>query len=107
MLLLLVFGRPAEESSSSAYFVRSLKGGRRRGLALVLALALPPLAALPLGVPAFLLAVAAPTVTALFAFVVVKRAFEGISGDVAGATGELARAVLLVALAVQLAVANG
>jgi adenosylcobinamide-GDP ribazoletransferase len=107
MLLLLVFGRPAHESSSSAYFVRSLKGGRRRGLALVLALALPPLAALPLGVPAFLLAVAAPTVTALFAFVVAKRAFEGISGDVAGATGELARAVLLVALSVQLAVANG
>ena len=107
MLLLLVFGRPAEESSSSAYFARFLKGGRRRGLALVLALALPPLAALPLGVPALLLAVAAPAAAALFALVVAKRAFEGISGDVAGATGELARAVLLVALSVQLAVANG
>src|SRR5215217_7564834 len=103
MLLLLVFGRPAEESSSSAYFARSLKGGRRRGLAL----ALPALAALPLGLPALLLAGAAPAVTALFAFVVARRAFGGISGDVAGTTGELARAVLLIALAVQLAVANG
>jgi len=107
MLLLLVFGRPAEESSSSAYFARSLKGGRRRGLALVLAVALPPLAALPLGVPALLLAGAAPAATALFALVVARRAFGGISGDVAGATGELARAMLLVALSVQLAVANG
>jgi adenosylcobinamide-GDP ribazoletransferase len=98
MLLLLVFGRPAEESSSCAYFVRSLKGGRRIGLALVLALALPPLAALPLGVPALLLAGAAPAVTALFALAVARRAFGGISGDVAGATGELARAALLVAL---------
>jgi adenosylcobinamide-GDP ribazoletransferase len=106
-MLLLVFGRPAEESSSSAYFARSLKGGRRRGLALVLALALPPLAALPLGLPALLLAGAAPAVTALFALVVARRAFGGISGDIAGASGELARAVLLVALAVQLAVANG
>src|SRR5215204_761198 len=107
MLLLLVFGRPAEESSSSAHFVRSLKGGRRRGVALVLALVLPPLAALPLGVPALLLAGAAPAATALFATASARRAFGGIGGDVVGATGELARAVLLVALAVQLAVANG
>jgi adenosylcobinamide-GDP ribazoletransferase len=100
ILLLLVFGQPARESSSSAHFVHSLKGGRRRSVALVLALALPLLATLSLGVPALLLAVAAPTVTALFALVVAKRAFGGISGDVAGATGELARAVLLVALSV-------
>ena len=100
MLLLLVFGQPTGESSSSVHFVRSLKGGRRRSVALILALALPLLAALPLGVPALLLAVAAPTVTALFAHMVAKRAFGGISGDVAGATGELARAVLLVALSI-------
>ena len=100
MLLLLVFGRPAEEASSSNHFVRSLKEGRRRGVALVFALALPPLVALPLGVPALFIALAAPVVTALFVLAVAKRAFGGISGDVSGATGELARAVLLVALSV-------
>ena len=100
MLLLLVFGRPAEEASSSNHFVRSLKEGRRRGVALVFALALPPLVALPLGVPALFIAPAAPVVTALFVLAVAKRAFGGISGDAAGATGELARAVLLVALSV-------
>jgi adenosylcobinamide-GDP ribazoletransferase len=98
MLLLLVLGRPAEEASSSNPFVRSLKEGRRRGVALVFALALPPLVALPLGVSALFIALAAPVVTALFALVVAKRAFGGISGDVTGATGELARAILLVAL---------
>jgi adenosylcobinamide-GDP ribazoletransferase len=100
MLLLLVFGRPAEEGSSSAFFVRSLKGGRVRGIALVFALALPLLVALPLGMPTLFLAVAATAVTVLFALTLAKRAFGGISGDVTGATGELARAVLLVALSV-------
>jgi adenosylcobinamide-GDP ribazoletransferase len=98
MLLLLVFGRPAEEHSSSTCFIRSLKEGSRRGIALVFALALPLLVALPLGVPTLLLAVAVPTITARFALTVANRAFGGISGDVTGATGELARAVLLVAL---------
>jgi adenosylcobinamide-GDP ribazoletransferase len=98
MLLLLVFGYPAEVSSTSAYFVRSLKGGRRRGAALAFALVLPPLVALPLGVPALFIFLAALAITVLFALAVAKRAFGGISGDVAGATGELARAVLLVSL---------
>ena len=98
MLLLLIFGHPAEESSSSAYFVRSLKGGKSRGAALAFALVLPPLVALPLGVPALFIVLAAPAITALFALAVAKRAFGGISGDVTGATGELARAVLLVSL---------
>ncbi|MBD0356410.1 MAG: adenosylcobinamide-GDP ribazoletransferase, partial [Rubrobacter sp.] len=98
MLLLLVFGRPAEEGSSSVPFVRSLKEGSRRVAALSLALALPLLVALPLGWYALLLALAAPAATASFALALAKRAFGGISGDVVGATGELARAVLLVAL---------
>lgn len=100
MLLLLVFGRPAEARSSSVYFARSLKKRNRKGVALVLALALPPLVALLLGPVAFLLALAVPVMTALFALALAKRAFGGTSGDVAGATGELARAVLLVALSV-------
>ena len=98
MLLLLVFGKTAEEGSSSVPFVRSLKEGGRRVAALSLALALPPLVALPLGWYAILLALAAPAATASFALALAKRAFGGISGDVVGATGELARAVLLVAL---------
>ena len=95
MLLLLVFGRPAERGSSSAYFVCSLKEGRRRGAALILALALPPLVALPFGPVSLLLALAAPAATVLFALVLARRTFGGISGDLAGATGELARAVFL------------
>lgn len=98
MLLLLVFGRPAGENSSSAYFVSSLEEGRRRAAALILALALPPLVALPLGPGALLVALAAPAMTAIAALALANRAFGGISGDVAGATGELARAVLLVVL---------
>jgi len=98
MLLLLVFGRPAEEGSSSVPFVRSLKEGSRRVAALSFALALPPLVALPLGWYALLLALAAPAATTSFALALAKRAFGGLSGDVVGATGELARAVLLVAL---------
>lgn len=98
MLLLLVFGRPAEEGSSSSYFVRSLKEGRRRAVALILAFALPSLVALSLGPAALLVTLAALPVTVLFALVLARRTFGGISGDVSGATGELARAVLLVAL---------
>ena len=100
MLLLLVFGRPATEDSSSAYFVRALIEGRRRAAALILALALPSLVALSLGPAALFVTLAALAATVLFALVLSRRAFEGISGDVSGATGELARAVLLVALSI-------
>jgi adenosylcobinamide-GDP ribazoletransferase len=100
MLLLLVFGKPAADSSSSAYFVRALKEGRRRVAALILGLVLPSLVALSLGPAALLVTVAALAATVLFALALAGRGFGGISGDVSGATGELARAVLLVTFSI-------
>jgi adenosylcobinamide-GDP ribazoletransferase len=97
MLLLLLFGSPAEARSSSMHFVRSLKKRSRRSAALVLALVLPLLIVVPLA-PYALLATLASLATAPLALVLAKRVFGGISGDVVGATGELARAVLLIAL---------
>lgn len=97
MLLVLIFGHPAAKDSSSAYFVTALKGKVRRTTAITLSLALPPLLALPLGWVAPIALLAAPSV-ALLALRVSGKAFGGISGDVSGATGELTRAVLLVAL---------
>ncbi|MDP8953001.1 MAG: adenosylcobinamide-GDP ribazoletransferase [Actinomycetota bacterium] len=97
MLLVLAFGSAADARSSSTHFVRSLKRGNRRAAALVLALTLTPLVALPLG-PAALIATLAVPGTAPFALALAKKAFGGITGDLVGATGELARAVLLVTL---------
>ena len=98
MTLMLLFGRPAEESSSAVPFVHALKGPARRGGALVLSLAVPPLLALPLGWEAALVAALAAPAIALFALRVANGAFGGIGGDTSGAAGELARAALLVAL---------
>ncbi len=96
MLLMLAFGKPAEPSSSSVPFVRALKGSRMAiGVPLALLAPLPFL--LPLDVLASLAALSAP-LAALVALQMARRAFGGISGDVVGATGELARAALLVFL---------
>ena len=103
MLLLLVFGRPAAEGSSSAYFVLALKGGRRAA-AVVLAVSLPGLVASPLGWSALSALLAAPVIATL-ALRISGVAFGGISGDVSGATGELTRAALLVALSASLGAA--
>ena len=98
MTLILLFGRPAEGGSSAVPFVRALKGGRRRHAALLLALAISPLAALLLGWDASLAALLTTPVVVRSALWVANRAFGGIGGDVSGATGEMARTVLLVAL---------
>lgn len=96
MLLVLAFGKPADASSSSIPFVRSLKGWRRiAGTAL--ALLVPLVLLLPLGGVASVAALSVPLV-ALASLRVARRAFGGIGGDVSGATGEAARTVLLVVL---------
>jgi adenosylcobinamide-GDP ribazoletransferase len=96
MLLMLAFGKPAEPSSSSMPFVRALKGSRMAvGVPLALLAPLPFL--LPLDAFAPLVALSAP-LAALVALQMARRTFGGISGDVVGATGELARAALLVSL---------
>lgn len=96
MLLMLAFGKPAETGSSSVPFVRSLRGWRRTAGA-ALALLGPPILLLPLGTPMLLAALSA-LLTALAALRLSRRTFGGIGGDVVGATGEAARAVLLVIL---------
>lgn len=97
MLFLLAFGRPADPASSSAPFVAALQTGGRRYAGLALALALPVLVALPLGAGALAVLAAAP-VAAAGGLLVSGRAFGGIGGDAAGATGELTRTLVLVAL---------
>ncbi len=96
MLLLLAFGKPAEAGSSSEPFVRSLKGWHR-AVGTALALVGPLILLLPLGGPAMLAALSAPLM-AVVVLRVSRRAFGGIGGDAAGATGEATRAVLLVIL---------
>jgi adenosylcobinamide-GDP ribazoletransferase len=96
MLLMLAFGRPAEKGSSSIPFVRSLEGPRRT-IGVSLALLGPLFCLLPLGRFAALALLSVP-LTAFVALRVARTAFGGIGGDIVGATGEMARAVLLVAL---------
>lgn len=96
MLLLLAFGRPAEERSSAAPFVRALKG-RKGNLGIMLALLAPLPLAVPFGLAGALAALSAPAV-ALAALWLSGRTFGGIGGDVSGATGEVARTALLVIL---------
>ncbi|MGI9050544.1 MAG: adenosylcobinamide-GDP ribazoletransferase [Rubrobacteraceae bacterium] len=96
MVLVMTFSRPAEEGSSTVPFVRALKG-RHRNTALVLALLAPLVVALPLyGLAPF--AVLLVPLVALVSVRLAETAFGGISGDLVGASSEVGRAVLLVAL---------
>jgi adenosylcobinamide-GDP ribazoletransferase len=97
MLLTLAFGEPADPRSSSLPFVRVLSGPHRTP-AVVIAL-LAPLPFL-LATSAFLapLAILAVPLLALGAIRISAAKFGGIGGDVVGATGEVCRAVVLIAL---------
>jgi len=96
MVFTLAYGKPADARSSTVTFAQTLSGPRHAvGVALALLSPLPFL--LPLGAFAPLAMLAAPLVT-LVSLRVTRAAFGGIGGDVVGATGELCRAVVLVAL---------
>ena len=96
MLLMLAFGKPAEQGSSCAPFARTLKGARRAaGTALAGLLPMPLV--LPAGGLAALAVLSVPVIV-LISLRVTRRAFGGIGGDAVGATGEACRAALLVAL---------
>lgn len=101
MLYLMVFGEPAERTSSVTPFVHSLKEPGRRFMAAGLAVVLPPLLALPLGGAAPLAVLLWVPASAL-ALRVANRAFGGIGGDAVGAAGELSRMVVLVVLSLGL-----
>lgn len=96
MVLVLYFGESARATSSAVEFTRSLTGPRGI-VGVAIALVAPALLALPLGGAAALAALTVPLV-ALLSLRVAGGAFGGISGDVSGATGELARAAFLVTL---------
>ena len=94
MLLMLALGRPAEPGSSSTPFVEALSGPRRSlGMAVALLAPLPFL--FPAGVISVPAALCVP-VAVLIGLAVSGRAFGGIGGDSVGATGELARTLVLV-----------
>ena len=97
MLLVLVFGEPADLRSSSVPFVRALSGPYRTPAVIVALLAPLPflLAMSALLAP---LAILAVPLVALGLLRISAAKFGGIGGDVVGATGEVCRAVVLVAL---------
>lgn len=95
MLLILAFGEPAEEGSSSVVFVRALRGTRRTfGVALAVG---ATLLLLPFGLPGVGAGLAA-LLLGLGALRLANTALGGIGGDIIGATGEMGRTVVLVVL---------
>ena len=96
MVLTLAYGEPAEAGSSTVTFVRALSGPRH-AYAVALALLAPLPFLFPIGSLAPVAVLAAPLV-ALISLRISRSAFDGIGGDVVGASGELCRTVVLVAI---------
>jgi adenosylcobinamide-GDP ribazoletransferase len=96
MMLLMAFGNPATERSSTVPFIETLRGRQRVAGALV-ALASPAFVLLPYGAVAALPVVLLPVLVLLYLYVC-GRMFGGLTGDLVGASGEATRTVLLVIL---------
>jgi adenosylcobinamide-GDP ribazoletransferase len=97
MLLVLVFGEPADLHSSTLPFVRALSGPHRTPAVIVALLAPLPFLLAMSALLAPLVVLALPLV-GLGALWISAAKFGGIGGDVVGATGEVCRAVVLIAL---------
>jgi adenosylcobinamide-GDP ribazoletransferase len=97
MLLVLVFGEPADLRSSSVPFVRALSGSHRTPAVIVALLAPLPFLLVTSALLAPLAILAVPLV-AFGALRIFAAKFGGIGGDAVGATGEVCRAVVLIAL---------
>ena len=96
MLLVLAFGEPADARSSSVPFVRALSGPQRTATIVMALLApLPFLLATSALAP---LAILSAPLVAFGALRIAAAKFGGIGGDIVGASGETARAALLIIL---------
>jgi adenosylcobinamide-GDP ribazoletransferase len=100
MVLTLAYGEPAGAGSSTIPFVRELSGPRHAS-AVSLALLAPLPFLFPVSALAPIAVLAAPLV-ALISLRLSRSAFDGIGGDVVGASGELCRTVVLVAISAML-----
>jgi adenosylcobinamide-GDP ribazoletransferase len=96
MVLTLAYGEPAEAGSTTVAFVRALSGPRH-AFAVALALLAPLPFLFPVSSLAPIAVLAAPLV-ALISLRISGSAFGGLGGDVVGASGELCRTVVLVAM---------
>ena len=96
MVLTLAYGESAEAGSSTVTFVRALSGPRH-AYAVALALVAPLPFLFPVSSLAPIAVLAAPLV-ALISLRISGSTFGGIGGDVVGASGELCRTVVLVAI---------
>ena len=96
MVLTLAYGKPAEAGSSTVTFVLALSGPRHAS-AVALALLAPLPFLFPIGPLAPIAVLAAPLVALIF-LRISSSAFDGIGGDVVGASGELCRTLVLVAI---------